>query len=365
MNDEGDLEEDAVEPPTVFSPFLIMQKDAIDSVAKKINSLPPCLSAATDGADNAEAKREPVPSNRSAATHGADNAKGKRNTTGGPASSSAGPEESGKGEKKATALLKTQTGARKRARTPLLSPHSPCESAGTEEERAAIRKIVLEGGAFQVTSLDPEQGMGSSVRSQYTRLQKIFKGGDLSDLTCPDNMYFHDHFLSDVPANEGGDDPSISLTSRDKLVRVLKITCTDEIVGTQKLTAGRWSRCVGPCPSMREAYDFVDEVTNMPTSDLHMITKAWAQTPGVWRQSMTGIHDCWAPHNNGKYAWPAPRSRHRRGQFPLDVRAEENRLVETGSRARSQVHSPATLLLLQEPAGTHLLKNARERQAEA
>ena len=88
MNDKGDLVEDAVEPPTTaFSPFLIMQKDAIDAVAKKIESLPPSQSAATDGADTAEAKREPVPANQGAATHGADNAKGKGKAAGGAASS--------------------------------------------------------------------------------------------------------------------------------------------------------------------------------------------------------------------------------------------------------------------------------------
>ena len=151
MTDEGDLVEDAVEPPTTaFSPLLIMQQDAIDAVAKKIESLPPSQSAATDGADNAEAKREPVPANQGAATHGADNAKGKGKAAGGAASSSGGPEEADEEKEEAMAedtemaevFMKTQAGTGKRARNLLLSPHSAGKSAKTEEEKAAIREIV-------------------------------------------------------------------------------------------------------------------------------------------------------------------------------------------------------------------------------
>ena len=159
-------------------------------------------------------------------------------------------------------------------------------------------RSALESGAFQVTSLDPGRGMGSTVRSEYIRLQKIWKGGDFGELTCPDNKYFHDHFLSDVPAHEGGEDASIFLTPREKLVRVLKITCAHKNVGTQKLTAGKWSRFVGPCPSREEACDFVDAVTNMPASNLAKITKEWAVTPGVWCQSMKSKPDGWAQYHD-------------------------------------------------------------------
>ena len=42
----------------------------------------------------------------------------------------------------AEVFLKAQTGAGKRARNLLLSPHAPGKAAKTEEEKAAIREIV-------------------------------------------------------------------------------------------------------------------------------------------------------------------------------------------------------------------------------
>ena len=147
-------------------------------------------------------------------------------------------------------------------------------------------KAAIEGGAFQIKSSDPTRGMGAVVKAEYIRVQKLFKSERYEEFTSPDNKYFHEHFLSDVPPHNIAADEPANLTPHDKLVRVLSITCMAKNVGTQKLTGGRWSRFVGKCPSQDAAADIVDATCNMPVKDLTKLTKEWKKRPGEWCQDV-------------------------------------------------------------------------------